>query len=168
MLPLPLGFPTSAALKLFPPQDVPSSGLVSIVAPKSLLFPEPHNVFRNAWGFPPAPNCRSFHICPPTTSLRERPRGCDPCPVAQRGSAARRVLHHQLHVSMCGVTEPCASHARGKPKSESWSKNLIAFGFPTFRFPAFGRIWSFWLGESSRSLHRQLLVRATCGPKASL
>lgn len=141
------GSPTSAALKLFPPRDVSSSGLVSTVAPKALLFPEPHNVFRKAWDFPSAPNCRFFHVCTPTMPLRVRPRGCYPCAVAQCGSATQRVLHQQLHVSMRGVTKPCASDPGGKPKSQSWSKNLKAFGFPTFSFPAFGGIWSFWLGK---------------------
>lgn len=72
-------------------------------------------------------------------------------PVAQRGSAAQRVLHHHCCVSIRGLTKPCASHPRGKTKSESWSINLTAFGFPAFGFPAFGGIWSFWLGKLSSS-----------------
>lgn len=92
-----------------------------------------------------APNCQSFHGCPPSAASRARPRGCAPRPVAQRGSAAWRVRHHPLRVSMCGVTKPCASDPGGKPKP--WSKNVIAFGVSTFSFPAFGGIWGFWLGK---------------------
>lgn len=91
-------------------------------------------------------------------------RGRGPRPVAQCVSAAWRVLHHHFCVSICGLTKPCASHPRGKTKSESWSTNLTAFGFPAFGFPVFGGIWSFWLGNLS-SPHRWILVTPKPQPR---
>lgn len=71
-----LWVPTSAAVKLFLPRAVPSSSLIAIVAPKSLLFPKPH--LQKSWGFLSPPNSQSFSVCPPTTSSCARPEAVTP------------------------------------------------------------------------------------------